>query len=443
MTKKQIPSAQPIPLARLLAVGAVTAVLSSATYAQEEEYSLSFSAGASYSDNIRRDSANEVSDTSAQAGLKLNLIQEKRRVSANVAADLEYLTYLDNTYDDELRGGLDGTVNFAFVPDRLSWTVQDNLFQSFIDPGQVDTADNRQATNYLTTGPNISLPLGSRTDLGIEARWSDVSYETSKLDSQRYSGAVRLSRLLGENTSLSLNGTAERVEYQESPPLSNYDGQSAYIMLVAQGGKTDLTVRGGYTAIHDYGDTTDGFLGEVSITRIVSARSTLTLDAGTDLSDAAEVYRREQRVTGVSVDSENSIPSSDVFQADYVTLAWMLEQERGSAQISVNWRQEDHEVEIDLNRESTSLNLALHRDLSARLSASFNAGFVSDDYKTDELADYEEWSVGVGVNWHFTPHLSLMVGADHFDSRGTGAGTNQRDYEENRLNVRFQYAPRS
>ena len=154
----------------LLSTVAVLAVAGNVA-AQETRFSVS--AGVTHTDNVGRVSANEESELIPEAGLQL-WFTRAGRLDADLAMDLRYLTYVDDTFDDELLGGLDGRLSFAFVPDRFMWVVEDNFGQSFIDPQAIETPGNRQNFNYFSTGPTLVLPLGTRMDLSISGRWSDV-----------------------------------------------------------------------------------------------------------------------------------------------------------------------------------------------------------------------------------------------------------------------------
>lgn len=411
-----------------------------ATTAAAQEFSLSVSVGVTHSDNIGRVSQNEQSETMPEAGLSLSL-QREGRLEADLSADLLYRSYSDNVFDDELVGGLDARLIYAFVPDRFSWSVQDNFGQGFIDRQAVETPDNRQNLNYFSTGPNFTIPLGARTSLSISGRWSDVSYEKSDFGNQRLSGTVGLIRGLSDTSSLSVNISTQRVEFDRSPPNSNYDLQSAYLAYEAKGARTQLSLRGGSTALHDFGDTSNGPLLQVSLTREMTARSTLTVDAGTELNDSADTFRRDRGISGVSLGNEDVIASRDPFQQDYATVAWTLEGERTTLRLSAAWRREDHESNLSLNRKRRGAGINLSRRVGPRLTASLSGNYGSEDFDVSGV-DFDEWSAGAGIDWNFSQNYSVSLRAERYDGSGdTSTGSGLRDYEENRISLRFAYSP--
>lgn len=417
------------------------AVLSCAPTVNAQEFNLSVSAGASHSDNIGRTNEDEQSESMADLGLQLGVDDQVGRLQAVVGADLLYRTYLDNTYDDSFIGGLNGTVTYWFAPERFSWVVEDNFGQTFIDPQAVETPDNRQYTNFLSTGPNFLIGLGSRTDLSLQGRWSDASFEDSDADNQRLSGTIGLIRHLSARSSVSLNGTVSRIEYEEPTLFSNYDSQSAYLGFSSTGARTTLNLQAGYTAMHDFGDTQDGPLFSLAISRQLSERSTLSLNAGTSFTDSAQAFRRDQDIDGVDVGNDSAIVTGDPFQADYATLAWDVQGTRNTFELSADWRQDDHEREETANRNSIGAHATLSRRLNPVLTLALDGAWSHSEFEESDN-EFDDWSAGVSLNWNFARNFSLDLRGDHFDGSGdTSQGSGVRDYTENRVTLRVGYTP--
>ena len=404
-----------------------------------QDSSLSLSVGVTHSDNIGRVSQNKQSETMPEAGLHVR-VERKGRLDANLSTDLLYRGYSNNSFNDELLGGLDARLGYAFIEDRFSWTIEDNFGQSLIDPQAVETPGNRQNFNYLSTGPNITLPLGGRTSLAISGRWSDVSYGESDLENQRLSGTIGLVRGLGKTSSISANVAAQRVEYDKSPPNSDYDLQSAYLAYEAEGVRTRLRLRSGYTALHDFGDTTNGPLLHLALSRETSARSTLSVDAGTELNDSADTFRRDRDIGGVSLVTEDAIASRDPFQQDYATVAWTFSGEHTTLRLSADWRREDHESVFALDRERIGAGISLLRRVGPRLTATLYGNHNTEDFDVTGV-DFDEWSAGAGFDWRFSESYSVSVRAERYDGSGdTSVGSGLRNYEETRYSLRFSYS---
>lgn len=413
-----------------------------AAVAGAQEVDLSASIGAYHSDNVNRSSVDERSDTVGEAGLQLGIARDQGRLTADVSADLRYRKYFDDSYDEELMGGLAGTLTYWFLPDRFSWVAEDNFGTALIDPRAIDTPDNRQNTNYFSTGPDFRLPIGDRTELLLSGRWSDATFGESDADNQRLTGNVALLRHLSVESAVSLNTMAERVEFDDQTVNSNYDRQSAFIGYDTRGAHTTLALQAGYTLMHDFGDTTDGPLFDLTITRELSARSTLTLNAGTNLTDSADAMRRDQGISGVSVEGDIGIVSNDPFQSDYISIGLALEGVRTSIDIAANWHSEDHERDAGLNRDAIGAVVTVTRRISQTLSMSLYGGWTSEDFAESDV-EFDEWSYGAGLDWDFSRHFGLTLSADRYEGSGdTSLGAGQRDYTENRIALHLSYTPR-
>jgi hypothetical protein len=421
-------------------VAAAAAVLPHAAEAKSE-FSYSLSAGLSYSDNVERQGDTEESETTAEAGLQMSLFNDDGRMHSDVGADLQFRHYTDDTSDDELVGGLDGLVTFWFAPERFGWVLQNSYGQSLIDARDVDVAGNRQSVNYFSTGPDIVFQLGDLTQLHLQGRWSDVYYEESIEDNTRITSNLALVRQLTDTSSVSLNGEHSRIEFDQSPPNSDYDLHSVYLGYDARGARTTLQLQAGYSALHDYGDSSDGPLLSLAITRKVGARSTLTLDAGTGQTDTAEAFRRDYSIGGFESGTSDAVVSQDPFQSDYASLGWQIEGARTGLSITADWRREDHETDPTLDRDGVGAGMAVTRQVGPRTSARLSGSWNRQDFDTSGT-DFDEWSAGLGVSWQFARGVSLTLDAFHFRGTGdTSAGAGQRDYDENRYTLRIGYSP--
>lgn len=420
------------------------ALVSGAAHAQTQSREISFSlkAGGTWSDNVHRSTTEERSDTTAEVGFDLGVRREKGRLRSRVSADFQYRTFAEDTYDDELIGGLDGDFTYDFVPERFVWVVQDNFGQTFIDPRAVETPDNRQNTNYFTTGPDIRLSLTERTDLSIMARWSDARFQESFSDNQRLSGTLGLVRRISRRALWSLNGSAERIEYDDSILLSEFDRRSGYIGFQAEGAKTELSLQAGYSEIDILGDTRGSPLFNIAASRRLTARSNLTLNAGTSLTDTAEAFRRDQSLTGVLLGNELSVVSQDPFRSDYASLGWTFDGSRADLNIRAEWRRDEHEEQDEFNRNSWGASLGLSRRFSPTFTGSLSGSWRRENFEDSDVK-FKEWVAGFGVTWNMGRSYALTLHGDHLEgSGGTSIGSGVRDFTENRVSVTVTFAPR-
>jgi hypothetical protein len=413
--------------------------------ATANEFTWALKAGATRTDNVRRVSDNEESETSGDAALSTDLLVQRKRFDARLSTNVEYRRYFDSDVGNDLVGGLNGEGTYAFIPEVFSWRVQDNFGQTYLDPRQVETPDNRQNTNFFTTGPDLTLPIGDRTAFSALARYSLSSFETTDSDDERRMFGAGLIRKLSERASLSLYGTTEKVEFKDvlpGLPSDHYTRNSAFVGFNATGRRTTLAVQAGGTQVRDFGDTIDGPFANLVFERDVGARSTFTLDVGTALTDSAEAFRRDQTLTGVVLGNEDTPVTADPFQSDYATITWSMTGVRTALSFGGDYRRDDHERDDTFNRKSFGAFTTVTQRLSGVLAALVSANWRRDDYQADDQ-QFSDWSVGAGLDWYLTRSVAINLRGDHFKGSGDlPAGSGQRDYTENRASVYISYSPR-
>jgi len=420
-------------------VGLLLAVSQGAVAQDEpaEKFSWYTELGAELSDNIARTPTNEIDETVGIGRLGLDIETKRPRLAADIAADLEYRDYLDRDFSSEIAGGLDGVVDYAFIPERFSWVIEDNYGQIAKNRQVADRPDNREQMNYLSTGPEITIPLGARTHFEISGRYTDTYLEDSIQDNNAVLGNVALVRAFSEQTSLSLNAGVSRTEFDDPLSFPDYDTRQASLELSVNAPRTQLVLEGGYLEYEQDGapDTSDYTLARIELTRQIGARSQLRLVAGTAPASTGESFRRDQQVMGIGDGPEAAQAASDIFKSDDVYLTWSTEWERTSLSIITSARREVHEEFTELDRKQVRGGLAMTRDVSRSLSFDLFGNYLKEE-RTENGFKFDEWSAGGSLLWDFAPRFSLQLRLDHF-SGSSDDGT--RDYDENRAYLGIRY----
>jgi hypothetical protein len=390
--------------------------------------------GVEHSDNVTRVSTDEQTETIGIAHVALGYEVMRPRIEARIGADLEYRRYLDDTYDNEVLGGASGMLNWSIVPERFLWVVEDNYGQIAGDRTLPDTPDNREDFNYFSTGPDLSLPLGARTLAELSARWSDVYYETSEQGSESILGRLGLVRLLSEESRVSLNASAEEIEYDDAG-FADYRITEGYGRFESTGSRTTLSIDAGYTQAERGEDTSSGPLVRLDLSRVITSRTTFTVQAGTEFADTAQAFRLSQDAVGVGPQEQDAVAATDVFRLTYVYLGLRTERERTTFDVTIYGHKEEHEIDETLDRERIGVGFGGTRRLSARLDLSVRATYGKEDFDVADFA-FNEWTAGAALGWRLTNTISLRLSVDHYD--GDGDGTD-RDYGENRAYLGVRY----
>jgi hypothetical protein len=398
--------------------------------------------GASYTDNVSRSQVDEESETIATAGLLVGITTDRPKLDADVAAHLEYRHYLDDTFDSEVVGGVNAFVAYAFIPERFLWVVEDNFSQISSDITAVDTPDNRENVNFLSTGPDFTIGLTARTSLQLSGRVSDAYYEERETDSQGLSGSVALIRQMSDASSLSLNGSTSETDYDEEV-FSDFRIDSAFLRWQTVTERTTLILDGGYDRVVQddpfnltEDDESGGFLARLELSRAVGARSRVGVIAGTGLETPDQGLQRIQDVIGVDPgDDEDAIVGSDAYRADYAFLSFNTDWERGTFAAVVDYRSESHETEIEADRDAYGALIEVSRQISRRFTADLNGRYTKNDFSETGFA-FDEWSVGAGLSMQVSERLSFQARVAHIEGSSED-GT--RDFEENTAYIGFSY----
>ena len=162
-------------------------------------------AGVGVSDNIARTSTMEIDETIATVGFDFAATEQTRRLDLDIRSNVDYLDYVDDTFDAEWVGGLNGLAIFSLIDERLTWEIRDNFGQQLLDPLEVARPGNRENVNFFTTGPTLTSSAGGRNPIVLDARYSRVSYEERPFDNDRLSGRLSVGRNTSRDATASLN----------------------------------------------------------------------------------------------------------------------------------------------------------------------------------------------------------------------------------------------
>lgn len=416
-----------------IVTGIAAALLTCGAGAAELEYGVEVGIGTS--DNIRRVPANEESETIATAGLDLSLAREGGRVEADVEVDLTYYDYQDNTFDSEVSGIANADMRINFVPERFIWVLIDNFGQTELDPFAVSTPANRENINYLTTGPDLTLRLGSVGSLTLFGRYSMTTFEESNFDDERKLGGISLGRDLSARSNVSLNVTAERVEFEDPAFGSDYDRQSAFLRYEVDGARTRIGAEAGYTEIHDSGDTSSSPLLELDLARDISERSTVTLLAGIRSSDSASALRSAPGAGGGIPSRPGQISTTDTFQTRHATLGWQFNAQRTNVMLSAGYEKDEYDNQSALDLKRNFFQASAQRLITPRLTLRIQGSLYSSESAATSQED-DETRFGLGLSWNAVGRLYVELDVDKFNRDSSNPLT---EYNETRAFLRFAW----
>ncbi len=427
-------------LARGATLGAGLAALAISSVAQAElEYGVEVGVG--HSDNVYRRNVDVVESTIATAGLDLNWRETRRRLDADVMADLTFNHYLENGIDDQLTGNANALVSFGLIPERLTWTLEDTFGQTQQDPLLPATPESLEFINVLSTGPNVMFRLGGAALLQLNGRYTLTEYEDSPFDSTRTGGGLALIRELSSRSQLSLNANEYETDYKD-PGNLDFTMRSAYARYALEASRTEISTELGYSWVDrdlPGAEELSEPLIRIDVRRNVSQSSYLNLRLASQLSDAADAARGASEIIDVGGEPGVGVATASTFENKSATLAWELERPRTSINVSVNWEEDEYTDDADLNRERMMYGASITRHLTNRLRVRGGAFLSSEEYALDG-SESDETRLLLGAAWQFGRNVGLDFTAERLD-RESNTFSGGGDSVENRYFLTVFYRP--
>lgn len=395
-------------------------------------------AGVGVSDNIRRTNVDPERETMNVADLELYLLQDTGRILADITSQLEYRHYVGNTYDDEWVGGVNAFVDLVLAENRFDWIIRENYGQKIVDPLAPVRPDNREDINFFATGPIINLVRTGRNLAQLELRYSNVHFEESPNNNSRYLGGLRFGREIRRNTTVSIAGTYESIEFDDEATSPDFDRSEAFLSYEIVGQANTLTVDAGYSQIDLEDETEDGLLARMTWIRELSAFANLKLVGGTRYSDQGNIFRFFQESLGHIGDTADIVTEPTPFRNNYFSANVSSDSGRSTTEFSVSWDQADYQAGSAEDRDVYRANLTLGRDFSTAVFGELRLGYKFRDYKYLPDRDTNVYSASVTGGYRFGPGFSVSV---RYDYLNRNADTDDGDFDENRAFLRFVYTP--
>lgn len=276
-----------------LQLGLISGILFFPAHAGEFNYFLGYRA--SYTTNINRTPVNEKEEYIHSLVGGFSYVDTSSALNLRVAPSVEYLYYQKKTSENESRLSLDALAIWNISPQQFTWTVEDNLRQVRANPTQPDTPSNTVAANVANTGPDFYLRFGPVNTLHLGARIASVYIEDAEADNTRRQGYARWLYQSSPQTTWSLNYEASAVDFKNEELNRSYRRQDYFLRLQTRPVRSSLDISfGGSKIRQDMIDDINGALARLSLTREITAGTTLGLaadasygDTGTDLSATA------------------------------------------------------------------------------------------------------------------------------------------------------------
>jgi hypothetical protein len=411
-TASMVPVRADRPVVRsilLIAAGAVLGPVASAVTLEA-----SGDIGIGRTDNISRSATDERSETIRSVGAQFTVLEQTRRLDADVTGDLAWMDYANDTYSDELIGSASGRVRLGLIGDHLDWVIEDRFGQVREDLFSAASPENRENVNNFSTGPDLRLSLGRVTSLLASARYTRVNYERSQADSERFGGTLAAERMLSSSARASLNVSAERIEPQDSGIDAQYKRTAAYARYALTGRRTSASFDVGANRVRGGGVGGTGLLVRLDIGRQIGTYSRLQFNVGQEYTDSgSELGLRAGQPVTPQPGSDVVVQSSQPYTSRFARLGWDITGRRTTIGLSGGWTEQDREGgESTLNQQEVTVGLRATRQLGARTDIRAGVQYEMHDYEQAGL-DNDDLAYSLALTWNFARRAGLTLEGEH------------------------------
>jgi hypothetical protein len=371
-------------------------------------------AGVGHTDNIARTSQGERGATIESLGVQFSVLQDGRRLDADLVGDLAWLNYSGDTYSSDLIGNAQGRLRFGVVEDHLTWTIEDRFGQTRRDLFTVETPENRENVNYLSTGPDLRLGLSASTDLLLGGRFALVDYENSPADTRRYSAWTGIEHRLSNSARLSANVTSEWVNPRNGAAFGSYDRNAAFLAYALSGSRSTARIEAGGNRINPASGSSSGFLLRGQFDRSLGQLSRFTLRLGREFTDSGNSLSLDPQTLQVRGPGTASslVQAAQPFINQYANVAWSTTGRRTALTLSAGLSDENYDGDT-LDRKHWQAGFQLRRMLGAHTQVTAGIDYDRDDYE-NSAGDNSYTTDRLAFLWSAGRRLGLELSAEHY-----------------------------
>lgn len=428
--------------------------LASVVPGHSNAFDVDYEAGvaAQHSDNIARRDQDEVSDTVVAPRLWFSAQQTGSRVQLAAQGDIEYRHYVDDTFDDQVRGRFNGRLDWSLIPQRLDFIVQDSLAVLPVNQFAAFTPANEQQVNVLVAGPTLYARFGPVTRGQLDLRYIDsYAEESPEFDSSRYNAALRVLHDLSPTSNVGLNAEALDVQFDLPGRASDYRRYDGYASFRADRRRLDVELDLGYSRLELERDPLTGArfedsypFGRLTLDWNATSRSVFGITVRHQLSDAAD-YLINTRDLDFGLDrrtrefndfrATDSIVEPNVFRERLVRGRYSYDGARLDLRVAPFHRRMRYVEGLVENQERSGVIVDLDYRLRPRTTLSVYGANSQREYEFSGRED-EDWIAGVGVSHRFTRNWTGRIDFEHRTRESTEFG---RSYDENAVMVSLSY----
>lgn len=395
-----------------------------------------------HSDNIRLSETGEIDETVVSPQLNFEATQTGSAVQMTVRGNVEYLHYLQNTFDDEVRGELSGHLNWAVVPERIDFVVKDYLSRQPVNVLTSFNPDNQQQINFFIAGPNFYARFNDATRAQLDLRYSNTyAEETKTFNGDRYSATARVLHEISPSSQLSANLEATQVDFDLVGLASDYNRYDGYVNYTRDLAAVHTEFDLGYSRLElkRDGRSSSSPLVRGQMDWFVSARSTFSAQVRYQFADAAEsLAARAGQLTGPIISNLSNpslLVSPDVYRQRRLELGYQFIAERLTLQLRPYYERNTYEGGLARDQSNRGGYVQLDYRLRPRMSLTLLAS--RDNRSFDEISQEDnDTTLQVGLINQISRNWSWRVDFQH---RRRDSSVFNQSYDENEAAFAITY----
>ena len=414
------------------------------------------SVGASHTDDATM-LPNGPSDTIATAGVSGSLYRDTGRLRADIDGSAYLEDYTDHTFSNHVLGNLRTLDSYAFVPGRLSWMLQDTFGQVTLNPQLPAIPTNWISANILSTGPEAYLQLGNDFGISLGGRYGRADFQSNpnaQVDDQSFGGTLGVVKNLAPKTTVSLNGSVTRIEYQETGQPA-YDEFDYFGRFNTESARAGVTLDAGYTQVRQSGSAANDPLLRLTAFRRLTPSWSVNLTMGSEFQNAAAATQAAlsgtQVVNGqvVPIPVPGSTPgfgngvanvvlSDNVFRSEHAGASLDFVRPRTTIDLHASVAQQRYEFGASaLDRDLTDVGVGFTRRL--RPSLTFHASASQERQKPSATEPGFRYTYAdAGFDWRAGSWLGVVL---NFHHENRPADSSFAGYVENVVYLGLSYGP--
>ncbi len=385
-----------------------------------------------YTDNARLAASDEVNDFKNTASLTIDKTDQFGRLDSYLVGDIEYYTYNNDTYSNNLDSNLlwNGTYNIR--PETLTWGISDELSEVIIDSTEANTPDNRTTRNIFTTGPNYTMNLGQTNFADFTAEYQRVDYKTVGDDNDRFRFLTSLTHLISSQQQISANYNWTKTLYGSERELYRNEISGAYrynylhYFFDGSYGITHLKGHSGTTT-----EETDANTWNLSFRADTSRTGSVSISYSRDLDDTSNLFDQSFEDSIINLTETNVVLLTEwsvLFQKSF----------SNSSKLDTKIYHNTSEYLISrTDEERNGVKVDYTYPLYDRVTLGFSGEYIKVDYTPSARSD-DRYDVSVGTGYEYIRNLFFTAVLTHKLQDSNSA---QHNYTENTVVVGVRYLP--